>query len=193
MFAAFLDACVLVPVSLGDTLLRTAERGLFRPLWSPTVLDEVRRALLRVHPDLARSRIDYRLREMDRTFPDASVDTGSERARTFGLADPDAEHVLSAALGGGADVIVTANIRHFPEQVLAPLGVTALRPDDFLLDQLDLAEPTMLRVLAEQAAAMRHPPLELEDVLMSLSRAGAPCFADAVRQTLSVQRDRRPS
>ncbi len=65
--------------------------------------------------------------------------------------------------------------------------------NDFPLDQLDLAEPTMLRVLAEQAAATRHPPLELEDVLISLGRAGAPGFAEAVRLTLVAQRDDHPS
>jgi hypothetical protein len=27
-------ACVLVPVVLADTLLRVAEKGLYRPLWS---------------------------------------------------------------------------------------------------------------------------------------------------------------
>lgn len=33
-FSAMLDACVLVPVTLADTLLRLAEASLYRPLWS---------------------------------------------------------------------------------------------------------------------------------------------------------------
>ena len=36
-YAAVLDACVLVPIALGDTLLRVAEKGLYRPLWSDRI------------------------------------------------------------------------------------------------------------------------------------------------------------
>jgi hypothetical protein len=41
-YAAALDACVLVPVILADTLLRVAEKGLYRPLWSQRILTEAR-------------------------------------------------------------------------------------------------------------------------------------------------------
>lgn len=34
---------MLVPYPLFDLLLRTAELGLYRPLWSAEILDEVRR------------------------------------------------------------------------------------------------------------------------------------------------------
>ena len=40
-FSALLDACVLVPITLADTLLRLAEAGLYRPLWSTTIIDEM--------------------------------------------------------------------------------------------------------------------------------------------------------
>jgi len=38
-YAAVLDACVLVPIALADTLLRIAERELYRPLWSGVFAD----------------------------------------------------------------------------------------------------------------------------------------------------------
>lgn len=69
MFTAFLDACVMVPVSLCDTLLRTAEHDLYRPTWSPTVLDETRRAVLAIHPELSPARIDTRGALHDRGLP----------------------------------------------------------------------------------------------------------------------------
>lgn len=37
-----LDACVLVPIALADTLLRIAEHGLYRPLWSERILEDGR-------------------------------------------------------------------------------------------------------------------------------------------------------
>ena len=39
-YTAVLDACVLVPIALADTLLRVAEKGLYRPLWSDRILTE---------------------------------------------------------------------------------------------------------------------------------------------------------
>ncbi|HEY5474093.1 MAG TPA: hypothetical protein VIK32_13010 [Candidatus Limnocylindrales bacterium] len=52
-YSAFLDACVLVPIALADTLLRLAEADLYRPLWSERVLDEMIEAIEIVHPGLA--------------------------------------------------------------------------------------------------------------------------------------------
>ena len=43
-----LDACVLVPIRLATTLLWLAETGLFQPLWSEPILDEVQRNLPKV-------------------------------------------------------------------------------------------------------------------------------------------------
>jgi hypothetical protein len=49
MYAAVLDACVLVPTALCDTLLRLAEAGFCRPVLSARILEEVHDAVLRVH------------------------------------------------------------------------------------------------------------------------------------------------
>ncbi|WP_225893911.1 PIN domain-containing protein [Atlanticothrix silvestris] len=40
MFSVILDACVLFPMYLRDTLLSTAEAGLYLPYWSQKILDE---------------------------------------------------------------------------------------------------------------------------------------------------------
>ncbi|MEN1974092.1 PIN domain-containing protein [Cellulomonas olei] len=72
-FGALLDACVLVPASLADTLLRAAEAGLYRPLWSAEILREVRSAVLEVHPEIAPTHVDARLTAMQSAFEDATV------------------------------------------------------------------------------------------------------------------------
>lgn len=40
MLRVVLDACVLFPMYLRDTLLSTAEAGLYIPYWSQKILDE---------------------------------------------------------------------------------------------------------------------------------------------------------
>jgi hypothetical protein len=48
-YTVLLDACVLVPMPLCETLLRLAEEpALYRPLWSDSILQEVGTALERM-------------------------------------------------------------------------------------------------------------------------------------------------
>jgi hypothetical protein len=49
-YTAVLDACVLVPIALADTLLRVAEKGLYRPLWSGRILAEAQAATEEILP-----------------------------------------------------------------------------------------------------------------------------------------------
>lgn len=68
-FAAVLDACVVVPVALCDTLLRLAEEQLYRPIWSDRILDEASHAIAAVHPQLGSDAINRRVAYMNETFP----------------------------------------------------------------------------------------------------------------------------
>lgn len=70
-FPALLDTCVLYPAYLCDALLRLAEAEAYRPLWSPSILTELRRNLIEagIPPD----RVDRRIDHMSRSFPDAMV------------------------------------------------------------------------------------------------------------------------
>lgn len=139
---AVLDACVLVPISLADTLLRLAEQGLYRPLWSDRILSEAQEAIADIRPGTDTTK---RFAAMRSTFRDALV-TGWEELETgIVLPDRNDRHVAAAAIRGGADTIVTANLSDFPASALEPLGLTAIHPDDFLLDQLDLSPAGILR------------------------------------------------
>ena len=71
MFPAFLDTCTLYGAYLCDSLLRLAEAGTYRPLWSADVLDELERAL--VARGLEQKAVTHRVYEMRRAFPDAEV------------------------------------------------------------------------------------------------------------------------
>ena len=177
-YTALLDACVLVPIALADTLLRVAERELYRPLWSDRILAEAADAVLEIHPDLTPDVVAKRFTAMNDTFEDASLRAGRPSRQTVTLPDADDRHVVAAAMLGRADAIVTANVGDFPAETLAPLEIAVVHPDDFLLDQLDLAPRVVLDVLREQAAHTRNPPLTPTDLLAQLARAGVPAFAD---------------
>jgi predicted nucleic acid-binding protein len=181
VYAALLDACVLVPSAISDTLLRLAEARLFRPLWSPKILEETYEAILRIRPDLSPERIRRRIELMDASFEDASVIGYEDLVAGLDLPDQDDRHVLAAAIAGHAQSLVTFNLKDFPAAALQDRGVETAHPDQFLLDQLDLRPGVVLAALHEQVAALSRPPTDLAGVLNHLKRSGVPRFADEVR------------
>jgi predicted nucleic acid-binding protein len=99
--AAVLDACALVPIRLATTLLWLAEAGLFRPLWSNQILDEVERGLpkLGVDPDGARRRVE----KMRDAFGVEALVDGFEALIDEMACDPKDRHVLAFAVHEQAD------------------------------------------------------------------------------------------
>jgi len=149
-YTALLDANVLVPYTLTDVLLRLAEAGFYRPLWSVEVLGETERTLAHMDPGLESAKFRDRLAAMDRSFTDASVTGWESLVESFDLPDPGDRHVVAAAVVGGADAIVTANLNDFPDHALGAFDLVAIHPDDFLLDQWDLNPDLAAQVLREQ-------------------------------------------
>jgi hypothetical protein len=125
----FLDACVLYPTVLREVLLAVAEEGLFEPVWSPRVLEEWAKAAARPGPG-QEAVVRGEIAVLKARWPGALVadDPGA------GLVLPDLAdaHVVAAARGAGAELIVTLNLRDFPLRALADLGLRAEHPDAFL-------------------------------------------------------------
>ncbi|RSN49236.1 PIN domain-containing protein [Amycolatopsis sp. WAC 04197] len=180
-FPAFLDACVLIPIRLTDLLLRLAEAGTYRALWSGEVLDEVERNLVG-HFGLEPQQAKRRLTGMRSAFPDSEV-TGYEPLIPTMTNHPKDRHVLAAAVRANAAVIVTANLKDFPASALEPHQLEAVHPDDFLLDQLDLYPAATLRCLREQVNALERPPETLSEFLERFERT-VPAFSKESRRLL---------
>jgi predicted nucleic acid-binding protein len=180
-FPALLDACVLIPIRLTDLLLRLAEAGTYRLLWSHDVLDEVERNLPKVgvDPDKARTRVQ----QMRDAFPDALVTDYGALIPAMTNHQKD-RHVLAAAVRADAAVIVTANIKDFPPPALQPYDIDAVHPDDFLLDQLDLYPAQTMRCIREQVADCQNPAITTDHLLGTLGKT-VPRFADQVREQLN--------
>lgn len=185
-FAAVLDACVLVPYVLMDTLLSVAEEDLYQPLWSEVILDETLRTLKTIYPGKNPNSFEVRVASMGSAFPNASI-TGW-RALESGLAfywpDPDDAHVVAAAIRGRAEIIVTKNLKDFPDHLLNELGLHAASPDTFLSDLLDLNERVVLEAIAKQAQRTNNPALGITEIAVRLSKE-APEFASKLLSRLS--------
>lgn len=173
-YTAVLDACVLVPMPLCDTLLRLAEEpAAYRPLWSTEILQEVAGALVR-KLDKTPQQAQHRINQMQEAFPEAlvTVPLGIIKAME-GMPDEKDRHVLAAAVKGGAHAIVTQNLKHFPKSCLDEYGILCQSADDFLVHQYYLREYQILEKLDAQASNLG---LERTAIVEDLKRL-APKFA----------------
>lgn len=181
MFTVVLDACVLIPPTLADTILRIAETGAFGVRWSADILDEVQRNMLK--RGATQTQVEHKLRRMTLGFPFAMVED-YEALEAVVTNDPKDRHVLAAAIRSECHTIVTANLRDFPSESLAPWGVEVVHPNQFLLNQLDLAPGHVVAALHKQSAAYRNPGRSAHEILGILSRSGVSDFADECRRHL---------
>ena len=176
-YSAVLDACVLVPMTLCDLLLRLAEEpAMYRPLWSEQILTEMGRALkIKLHRSSEAAA--WRRQQMKEAFPEAMVTFPSALLKAVEcIPDKDDRHVLAAAIMARADAIVTQNTRHFPKDCCEKYGVRCQTPDDFLIDQYHLNSQLVLDKLDDQAAGISQ---KREFVVASL-RAAVPKFSKLV-------------
>ncbi|MDP9027043.1 MAG: PIN domain-containing protein [Actinomycetota bacterium] len=180
-FPAFLDTCTIFGAAINDFVLDLAERGTFRPLCSEHVLAELERSLVRrgIDPDA----VAYRIGAMRTAFPDANV-TGYEDLISQMTCDDDDRHVLAAAVRANAEVIVTFNLKHFPQSSVEPYQISTVHPDDFLLDQLDLYPQATLQSLEDTSGRYEKPAMTVDTFLGLLAKAGAPKFAEAAAEQL---------
>lgn len=170
-FKVVLDACVLIPMPLADTLLRLAGgRRLYLPKWTDQIMTEVNRNLAE-NFGLTDEQVAYRESEIRRHFPEAWVE-GHEGLISAMTNDPKDRHVLAAAVRCNAEVIVTLNMKDFPRTALDPYSITAMGPSTFLRNLYDLDPEVVAHTLARQAASINKT---VEYVLERLS-INAPGF-----------------
>jgi len=154
-FRVVLDACVLIPYQLSDLLLRLAEAEIFVPLWSDKIMAEVNQNLplkLGVTPHKAQRRIDH----MTTAFPLAAVEGYKDLIPAM-TNDPKDRHVLAAAVRGNADLIVTANLKDFPDAALEPTASRRSTPTSSFSTSLTSTQSASYRSSPSSATATPAP------------------------------------
>ncbi|MEZ5752024.1 MAG: PIN domain-containing protein [Paracoccaceae bacterium] len=169
MDKAFLDTCVLFPPILRDFLLGMADRGLFLPLWSPSVAAE----WLHVTARKGEAGAAEALARMRTRWPDGLVQDGD--VALLDLPDAADRHVLAGAIAGQARWLVTFNLRDFPRRALALHGIEARAPDDFAM-ALWLAH----RAVVEAEVARVWPGLQGRALRNAMKKAGLPRLGRAL-------------
>ncbi len=172
-FIVVYDANVLYPNVIRDLLIRIAQAGLVQAKWTDKILDETFGALTSKLPDVDPLKWE-RLRGLMQTAIRDSLVVGYEPLIEVvtGLPDLDDRHVVAAAIKCKAQVIVTENIRDFPDSALATWNVEAKQPDAFVMDQINLDSRAVYSAVQQIADTWNNPPGTIGDVLDAMARAG---------------------
>ena len=113
------DACVLYPPPLRDFLMQLALTDLFRAKWKDAIHDEWMHNRQAARPDIKPEELQRTRQLMDSGVRDALVTGYKFLIPTLSLPDENDRHVLAAAIHSQASVIVTFNLKDFPEESLA--------------------------------------------------------------------------
>jgi hypothetical protein len=101
--------------------------------------------------------------------------------------DPDDHHHMAAAIAGDAAALVTENIKDFPIEPLAALGLRVVRPDAYLSELLNNFPNEAISTIVRVAPEKRNPPRSAAEILDALNAAGLPTFTAQARKMLPSQ------
>lgn len=180
--AVVYDACVLFPAPLRDLLMELGilshRKKLFRPKWTDKIHDEWISNLLEQRHDLKPENLAVTRTLMDTAFDDYEpLVTGYEhRIESISLPDDEDRHVLAAAIECSASIIVTMNLKDFPDSQLKQSAVVAKHPDDFICefisDYEELGENVLTQAVRNIKDRLKNPPMTWNEIFESYQRNG---------------------
>ena len=180
------DANVLYSASLRDLFVELATTDIVEARWTEEIHEEWMRNVLINRPDIRFEQLSRTKRLMNANVTDCLVQGYETIIQDLELPDPGDRHVLAAAIWSSSKFIITFNLRDFPEQALAPYGILAQHPDDFLLDLLDLDWETVCNAAEKQRIRLKNPPKTPDEYLETLVELGLPLSATRMRELCYV-------
>jgi predicted nucleic acid-binding protein len=179
-----LDANILFPAPLRDFFMHLAILGAMQARWTKQIENEWTRNLIAKRPDLDPTRVYRTAAQMNAAIPDALVTDFESLESNLVLPDPNDRHVLAAAIKAGADVIITKNLRDFPQHIVGAFEIQVLHPDVFVHQLLNLEPEIVIKAIQTMQAGLKNPPQTMLEVLDTLKQQELPLTANWLREAL---------
>jgi len=164
-------------------LLTFAQLGLFRARITSTIMDEWTSNLIANKPQIEAS-VRQQAEAITEVFEECFVLGFEPLIEGLELPDKDDRHVLAAAIKCSAQVIVTENLRDFPNDILEQYGVEALNADDMLANTYDLYPIECARALRVVRRRYDNPHFTPSEFLLDLTKCGMPKLAAMARASI---------
>jgi len=167
-FKAVLDTNVIYPIIIRDLLFWFAYYELYTPKWSNTIFKEWKEVMIR--KGITKDEAEKRVQRANIAFPDALVINYETLIANLTLPDENDKHVVAAAIKSNADIIVTNNLKDFPEEHLNSFDIKAKSADDFLTDIIDLNQDLAIKAFKEMVLNRKNPNMNEFEVLERLRK-----------------------
>ena len=181
-FTCVLDTNVIYPHEVRDILFWLAFHDMFTPKWSKHIFDEWKDVMQR--KGIEEDEVKKRIKNANDAFPDAMVKNYESLVETLKLPDSKDCHVLAAAIKTNANLIVTNNLKDFPEEYLAEFGLMAKTADDFITDLIDLNHERTLNAFRDLVMNRKNPNLDEFEVLDRFRNIGLKDTADFIHSLI---------
>ena len=155
-FIAVIDANVLFPIVIRDYLIWLSIYELYSPKWSIKLLEEFKNTLIK--RKISKEKADQQVELLNKSSPNALVRNYESIIPAIDLPDENDRHVVAAAVKCNANVIVTYNKKHFPQEYLEQFGLNILDPDTFIADMIDLSPIKCCEAFKEMVLIKNKPP-----------------------------------
>jgi predicted nucleic acid-binding protein len=183
-FTVVIDANVFFGSRLRSLVLFLAQTNMFRARWTEKINDEWTRNIAEKHGiDIAKLANTRRL--VNASVLDCLVSGYEPLEKALTLPDMDDRHVLAAAICVNADLILTFNLKDFPNNNLEPFGIEARHPDEFLQDLFGISSDLFIEAVRQDFKHYIAPKLAFDTYISDLRKAGLPVTAGLI-QSLKV-------
>lgn len=180
-FSVFLDTNVLYKSHIRDLILRLSRKDTFKVYWSDGVLAELQKNLSS-SAGLSEDKVVRLTQKLNEIFPDSCISGYEDFVESVVLSATEDKHVVAAALHAHCDVILTENVKDFPDTELSRYAIEAQNPDTFLCHHYSLEQGKTIRAIQEHISMLNNPPLTFAEYLGWLERAGAVVFAEKLKK-----------
>jgi predicted nucleic acid-binding protein len=185
-FTAVFDACVLYPAPLRDLLMSFAMTEQFRAKWTDEIQNEWMRNLLAKRKDLTEAQLQRTVELMNQSVPDCLVEKYEGLIDSLELPDLGDRHVLAAAIKCQADVIVTNNLKDFPQTAIDKYHIDVQSPDVFLNHLFDLNPVAFCKAVHGMRKRLHNPAQTAEELLKIFYKQGLPMTVKKLENVIEI-------
>jgi PIN domain len=164
-FTVLYDANIFFGAFRQTVIIHLAQAGIYRAKWTEDIHQEWMRNLREKYPDLGIEKIQRIRGLIDAAVPDCLVHGYRRLVAGLELPDSNDRHVLAAAIKSGAQVIVTCDVNHFPDETLSEYDIQAQHPDDFLMYQKEENLSAVLSQLRRCRKEHRNPAYSVDEFI----------------------------
>lgn len=107
---------------------------------------------------------------MNLAFPDANIEDFDELIANINLPDSEDRHEVACAMKSKSEMIITFNLKDFPDQELSKFGMKAIRPDDLILNLLSTSPQLVCKGFRKMINRLQNPIKTEKEILASLKK-----------------------